>query len=169
MRPARAALLLLGAGLGFGLGLGAVPAAAHRGHATLSVVEIDAKSGAVTVTHRMSAHDVEPVLATIAPEAQPSVDDPEAMAALVTYVGRAFRVEGAALSPAGRRLAGDTVELRFAGRIARQRPQVVISGALFGETHPDHATQVNVRRAGVTRTLNFHPGDPPQPVVLPLR
>ncbi|WP_369692489.1 DUF6702 family protein, partial [Sandarakinorhabdus limnophila] len=48
------------------LGL-AAPAQAHRGHASLAVVEIDAKSGAVTVTHHLQVHDVEPALVDIAP------------------------------------------------------------------------------------------------------
>lgn len=68
----------------------AAPTAAHRGHASLAVVEIDAKSGAVTVTHRLTAHDVEPALVDIAPDAQPSLDDPDALAALIAHVGRTF-------------------------------------------------------------------------------
>ena len=43
----------------------ATPALAHRGHASLAVVEIDARSGAVVVTHRLIAHDVEPALVDI--------------------------------------------------------------------------------------------------------
>ena len=160
MRAVWAALLLAG-------GLGLAPAAAHRGHATLSVVEIDAKSGAVTVLHRMSAHDVEPVLANIAPEAQPSIDDPEAMAALVAYVGQRFAIKGVRLAPAGQKLAGDTVTLRYIGRLKARPAQLLIAGALFGETWDDHLTQVNIRRAGVTRSLQFGPADPPQTLALP--
>jgi len=156
-----AALALLAAGLVTG------PVAAHRGHATLSVVEIDAASGAVTVTHRMAAHDVEPVLANIAPDSQPSLDDPEAVKALIAYVGRAFRIAEVPLVFVGQELAGDTVVLRFAGRLKGLPETLLISGGLFGETHADHATQVNVRRAGVTRTLQFRADDPAQLVPLP--
>ena len=149
----------------------AVPAAAHRGHATLSVVEIDARSGAVLVTHRMAAHDVEPVLVNIAPDAQPSLDDADAVKALVAYVGRAFRIAGVPLAYAGQTLAGDTVVLRFSGRLkskAQGKPlALVISGGMFGETYADHSTQVNVRRAGTTRSLQFRPNDPAQSVTLP--
>ena len=60
----------------------ASPALAHRGHAGLTVVEIDPASGAVSVVHRFAAHDVEPALVSIAPEAQPSLDDPRAVADL---------------------------------------------------------------------------------------
>ena len=153
-----AALLLL---------LAAVPAAAHRGHASLAVVEIDATSGAVVVTHTLIAHDVEPALVDIAPAAQPSLDDPDAIKALVAYVGQRFRISGVALAPAGQSLAGDTVLLRYIGRLRGKPRQLLISGALFGETWDDHLTQVNVRRAGITRSLNFGPGDAEKSVPLP--
>jgi hypothetical protein len=156
VKAALAALLLL-----------AGPAAAHRGHATLSVIEIDAKSGAVLVTHRMAAHDVEPALVAIAPDAQPSLDDPAAVAALIAYISHEFRIAGVTLGFAGQSLAGDTVVLRYTGRL-RGRPKALrIAGALFGETFADHTTQVNVRRNGVTRTLNFRAHDPEQAVPLP--
>lgn len=158
-------LVLLAAGLAATLTPG--PASAHRGHATLSVVEIDAASGAVTVTHRMAAHDVEPVLANIAPDAQPSLDDPDAVQALIAYVGRAFRIAEVPLVYVGQELAGDTVVLRFAGRLKGRPKTLAIKAGLFGETHPDHATQVNVRRAGVTRTLQFRADDPAQSLPLP--
>ena len=158
MRRRLAAILLL---------LLASPAAAHRGHATLSVIEIDARTGAVLVTHRMAAHDVEPALVDIAPDAQPSLDDPAAVAALVAYVGRYFRIAGVPLNFAAKSLAGDTVMLRYTGRL-KGRPAVLrISGGMFGETYSDHSTQVNVRRGGVTRSLNFGPNDTEKPLPLP--
>ncbi|WP_017667417.1 DUF6702 family protein [Sandarakinorhabdus sp. AAP62] len=144
----------------------AVPAAAHRGHASLAVVEIDARSGAVSVTHHLQAHDVEPALVDIAPDAQPSLDDPDALQALVAYVGQRFRISGVRLAPAGQTLAGDTVLLRYIGRLKGRPKTVLIAGALFGETWDDHSTQVNVRRGGLTRTLQFRPGDPEKPVNL---
>ncbi len=143
------------------------PVAAHRGHATLSVVEIDARTGAVQVTHRMAAHDVEPALVAIAPDAQPSLDDPAAVTALIAYVGREFRILGVPLSFASQSLAGDTVVLRYVGQLKGRPRQISIKGGLFGETHADHHTQVNVRRAGVTRSLQFGPNDPARPVALP--
>jgi hypothetical protein len=163
VRRALAALALL---------LGAVapgPAAAHRGHATLSVIEIDAKSGAVLVTHRMAAHDVEPALVQIAPAAQPSLDDGDAVQALIAYLRQRFRIAGVPLAFAGQRLAGDLVELRFTGRLKGRPARLAIAGALFGETWPDHTTQVNVRRGGETRSLVFAAADPEKPLPLPGR
>jgi len=152
------------------LGL-AAPAHAHRGHASLAVVEIDAKSGAVTVTHHLQAHDVEPALVDIAPDAQPSLDDEDAFKALVVYVGQRFRIAGVRLAPAGQRLDGDTVVLRYIGLLKGKPKQLLISGALFGETWDDHSTQVNIRivgrGAGITRSLNFGAHDSEKPIVLP--
>jgi hypothetical protein len=130
---------------------------AHRGHASLSVVWIDERGG-VTVTHRFAAHDVEPALVAIAPDAQPSLDDPDALAAFVRYVGARFRVEGARLALASKELRGDDVTLVFTGRMTRA-PKVSVRADFFGETHPGHSTQVNIRQGGVTRTLWFRPGE----------
>jgi hypothetical protein len=145
----------------------ATPAAAHRGHSSLAVVEIDAKSGAVVVTHHMAAHDVEPALVAIAPAAQPSLDDADALAALIAYVGQRFRIGGVRLSPAGQRLDGDRVELRYIGRLPGKPKQLRIAGALFGETWDDHSTQVNIRRAGITRSLMFGADDGEKTLALP--
>ncbi len=143
------------------------PALAHRGHSSLAVVEIDAKSGALSVTHILQAHDVEPALVDIAPAAQPSLDDPDAMAALVAYLGRQFRIAGVTLTPAGQRLSGDRVELRYVGRLKGKPAQLLISASLFGDSYDDHQTQVNVRRAGITRTLLFGPAEPAKALNLP--
>lgn len=140
----------------------AAPVGAHRGHASLSVVALDGKGG-VVVTHRFAAHDVEPALVKIAPDAQPSLDDPAAVEALVAYVARRFAVQGAALTLRSKALTGDDVTLVFGGRLARAR-QVTVRADLFGETHPGHSAQVNVRHGGVTRTVWFKPGDAAQTV-----
>jgi hypothetical protein len=76
--------------------LAPLPAAAHRGHAALSVVDINAKTGAVTVRHRVAAHDAEPTLAVIAPDANASLDDPEAIEALKAYMLKQPRSTAAA-------------------------------------------------------------------------
>jgi hypothetical protein len=138
------------------------PALAHSGHATLSVVWIDAEGG-VSVTHRFSAHDVEPALVAIAPQAQPSLDDPDALAAFKAYVARRFLIDNATLSLQSTALAGDDVVMVFTGTMPRAE-NVTVRGALFGETYPDHNTQVNIRLGGVTRSLWFMPGDGPKTV-----
>ena len=165
----RASALTLAIGL---LLTGAGPALAHRGHAGLTVVEIDAASGAVTVVHRFAAHDVEPALVSIAPEAQPSLDDPRAVAALEAHLGQRFRldVDGArvALHRTATSLAGDNIRVDFAGArpagtgLAGAAHDVRVDLDFFPGVHDDQEQQVNVRIGGVTRTLVFRPGSPAQ-------
>lgn len=141
-------------------------AAAHRGHASLTVVEIDARTGAVTITHRMAAHDVEPALVDLAPDAQPSLDDPEALAALVAHGSRAFLLADdsgpVALTHAKTDLAGDDVRLVYTGRLAPPAKSVTVDSALLEQTHDDQENQVNVRRAKVTKTALFRRDQAPQ-------
>ena len=147
----------------------ATPAVAHRGHAGLTVIEIDPVSGTVSVMHRFAAHDVEPALPTIAPEAQPSLDDPRAVADLEAHLGARFRVsiDGAdvPVSHAGTTLAADNVRVDFAGETAdRDIDEVTVDLDFFPGVHDDQEQQVNVRVGGVTRTVVFRPGSAAQTV-----
>lgn len=158
---ARAAALLAAASLA----LAPLPAAAHRGHGALSVVEIDAQTGAVTVSHRIPTHDAEPALAVIAPDAQASLDDPEAVDALKTYMSEHFAVAvngvlvGLTLKDVT--LGADDVRFQYSGRIdpARASAAVAVKASMFADVYGDEVNQVNIRRLGVTRTLVFNAGD----------
>lgn len=146
------------------------PAAAHRGHSALTVVEIDAATGAVTVTHRAAAHDVEPALQVLAPNAQQSLDDPDAVKALEAHGARAFTLrdaEGRAveLTHSKTELAGDNVTLVYAGRMAPAATRAVtVDCDLLEAAHADQENLVNVRRAGVTKSAEFHLGQGPQKI-----
>jgi hypothetical protein len=157
---------LLAAALIAGL---ATPVMAHRGHAGLTVIEIDPASGAVSVVHRFSAHDVEPALVSIAPEAQPSLDDPWAVAELETHLRQRFRldIDGAAIpvTHAGTDLAGDNIRVEYSGETSdRSIAAVTIDLDFFPGVHDDQEQQVNVRINGVTRTVLFRPGSEAQTV-----
>jgi hypothetical protein len=153
----RAAVLIAAAGLA----LAPLPAAAHRGHAALSVVEINGKTGDVTVSHRIPAHDAEPALAVIAPDAQTSLDDPEAIAALKAYMLKQFcvAIDGkiVELTLKDLTLGADEVRFEYVGKItpADTTAMVGIKAAMFADIYGDEVNQVNVRRFGVTRTLMF--------------
>jgi hypothetical protein len=157
---------LLAAALIAGL---ATPVMAHRGHAGLTVIEIDPASGAVSVVHRFSAHDVEPALVSIAPAAQPSLDDPRAVAELETHLRQRFRldIDGAAIpvTHAGTDLAGDNIRVEYSGETSdRSIAAVTIDLDFFPGVHDDQEQQVNVRINGVTRTVLFRPGSEAQTV-----
>jgi hypothetical protein len=145
------------------------PAAAHRGHAVLTVVEIDRAAGSAVITHRMAAHDVEPALVSIARDAQPSLDDPEATAALTAYVLERFTVSGdARLGQTLRSFEaeGDGVTIVSQAPVSPGTLTLTVRSDLFGEVHPDMEHQVNVRVDGVTRTLIFRPSSGPQSLPL---
>lgn len=158
------ALLLAGALLAAG------PALAHRGHAVLTVVEVDLAANQVIITHEMAAHDVEPALVTIAPDSQPSLDDPESMRALQAYVAERFVVSDAG-GPLDQEIIrtiadGDGLTLGYRAALAPGETTLSFRSALFTEVHPDMENQVNIRTGGVTRTLVFRPGDEAQAVDL---
>ena len=139
------------------------PAAAHRGHAGLTVVEIDPATGGVTVVHRFYAHDVEPALASLAPDAQPSLDDPKAVAALEAHLAARFRLDidgqRVVLKQTGDDLAGDNVRVELAGEVSPSPVRNVrVDVDFFPGVYEDMEMQVNVRVAGVTHTAVFHSG-----------
>ncbi len=152
-----------------GLALAPLPAAAHRGHGALSVVELDAKTGAVSVSHRVPAHDAEPALAAIAPDAQTSLDDPEAVDALKRYVAGRFSVsvggKPVALTLKDMTLGADEVRFEYSGQVSPTDVSAVVAvrAPLFADIYGDQVNQVNVRRLGVTRTLIFNASDAGDP------
>ena len=159
---------LLAVGLALALSLSG-PALAHKGHAGLTVVEIDPVSGGVTVVHRFYAHDIEPAFATIAPDAQPSLDDPEAVRRLEDHLEARFRldVDGVrvALHKADTVLAGDNVRVEYAGQVAPAPVRAVrVDLDFFPDVYEDMEQQVNVRVSGVTRTVVFAPGSTAQTI-----
>ncbi|AQR62934.1 hypothetical protein BZG35_15680 [Brevundimonas sp. LM2] len=149
----------------------ATPTLAHRGHGGLTVVVIDPATGGVTVTHRFAAHDVEPALVTVAPDAQPTLDDPAAVSALEAHLDRRFRLEVNGeridLDHEETDLAGDNIRVDFAGTgtAGGAVRTVRVDLDFFPGVHDDQEQQVNIRAAGVTRTVVFRPGSPAQTVV----
>jgi hypothetical protein len=149
------------------LGLTCQLALAHRGHQTLSVVEIDVQ-GRVTVTHRLSAHETEPELVLLAPNAQPSLDDPDALKALEDHLATAFKVNGADATLVSHTFQADDVILVYSSsaKFAKAAgPQtVIIDFQLFPASLANSVGLVNVRYQGVTKSLRFMRGDAAQTV-----
>lgn len=151
--------LLVACGLGF----------AHRGNDMLSVIEIDAASGLLRVTHHFAAHDLEPALPRIAPEVEASLDDPEAQAALIRYVDSRFALSDGAAGTAVLRLeaiklSGDDVRLVYRGALPPPAKTLQIDSQLLSGLYPDETHQVNVRRDGITRTVLLRSGSEAQRV-----
>lgn len=138
------------------------PAAAHRGHDALSVVTI-AADGTLIVSHRFAAADIEPALGAIAPAAQPSLDDPAAVTALVAYLGRQFTLASERgpikLTPGAVELGAAEVRIAFTGTAPRPLRRLTVSSDLLGDVYPGQVNQVNIRFGAVTRTLAMAAGD----------
>ena len=136
-------------------------ASAHRGHDSFTVVTI-AADGRVVVSHRFEAHDLEPALSVIAPDAQPNLDDPAAIAALQSYVARRFSlvVTGRAipLAAQGTTIEGQDVRITLGGKLPKGARVLQVRSSLLTDVYPRQQHQVNVRRGQSVRTLRFSGG-----------
>lgn len=141
----------------------AAPAGAHRGHDFISVVTLQ-PDGVVTVSHRFEAADIEPALARIAPDAQPTLDDPEAIRGLQAYLGRRFQLSGTqgriALTPAKVDIDAQEVRVAFTGRAPRGLTAVTVRSTVLDDVYPHQVNQVNVRRGKIVRTIAINGGEP---------
>ncbi len=133
------------------------PAQAHRGHDSLSVVTL--ADGTVTVSHRFEAHDIEPALAKIAPKAQTSLDDPEAMAALRAYIQRRFvlTIDGkpVPLTYATTDLSHAEVRIDYTGRAPRKPKSVAVRSSVLTDVYRGQVNQVNVRQGNTVKSLTL--------------
>ncbi|WP_294299235.1 DUF6702 family protein [uncultured Sphingomonas sp.] len=138
------------------LALLAAPAAAHRGHDALTVVTLGA-ANTVTVSHRFEAHDIEPALSSIAPDAQASLDDPDAVRALVAYLGRRFVLSDAkgavALTPGKVDIDAQEVRVAFTGKVQPGTKALTVRSSVLRDVYPRQTNQVEVRRGKTVRTL----------------
>jgi hypothetical protein len=137
------------------------PAGAHRGHDALSSIVIE-KDGRVRVSHRLETSDLEPALSIIAPDAQPSLDDPEAVAAIIAYLGTHFALRldnrPVTLVAAGSDLRGAVVQFDFIGKTSGAPKMLTVTSQLLTDVHPAQVNQVNVRHGKVVQTLTFRRG-----------
>lgn len=137
------------------------PALAHRGHDALSVVTV-AVDGSITVSHRLEAHDIEPALAVIAPDAQANLDDPDAREALVAYVAANFQIatqDGpVALAVSAVDFGSDIVRIDFSGKARKPVRRLKVGSQLLLDVYPRQVNQVNLRFGKTVRTLTFVDG-----------
>jgi len=139
---------------------------AHGFHAAFTVVEADAKTGAVRVVHRMFTQDVDALIKARTNAAVTTRSGPAFDAALQDYLRTAFTLRdgnGLAISLTWSRvtMADDLVVAYFeAAGIAPNR--LVVDSQLLMETNPDQVNTVNVTVHGDTQTAVFRDGDPPQ-------
>lgn len=144
-------------------------AGAHRGHDAMSVVTLE-PDGQVTVSHRFEAHDLEPALAEIAPDAQTSLDDPYAIAELKTYLLAHFklRADGAEvpLTVSAVDIGVRDVRVDYSGSVKGRPKAVAIQTTILRDIYPRQINQVVVKRGSYVQTLRFS-GDEVKTVTMP--
>ncbi|WP_430385830.1 DUF6702 family protein [Blastomonas fulva] len=137
-------------------------AGAHRGHDAMSVVTL-ADNGAVTVSHRFEAHDLEPALAEIAPDAQTSLDDPAAIEELKTYLRAHFSLsaDGApvALTVGSVEIGVRDVRVDYTGSVIGNPRALEVRSTILRDIYPRQVNQVVVRRGPSVQTLRFAGGE----------
>ncbi len=131
---------------------------AHRGHDAMSVMTLGA-DGALTVSHRFEAHDLEPALASIAPDAQASLDDPEAIAALKAYLQSRFAVHAGGkpvpLAFSAIEAGVRQVRVDYAGRVEGKPKALEVQSTILRDVYPKQVNQVMFRTGKIVRTLRF--------------
>lgn len=154
--------------LSVGLVVAAPPVQAHRGHDAMTVVTLG-DNGAMTVSHRFEAHDLEPALVQIAPDAQPSLDDPQAIDALKTYLLAHFSISADGAPIALSLLAVDIgvrdVRVDYSGKIKGKPKALEMRSTVLRDIYPRQVNQVLVRQGQDAQTLRFA-GDEPKAVAL---
>jgi hypothetical protein len=139
----------------------AAPAIAHRGHDAISVVRIGA-DGAVTVSHRFEAHDLEPALPRLSDAVQASLDDPDAIAALEAHLARSFALlaDGKPIALSHRRTEVTAAEVRvdYMGKLPRRARALTVRARVIGALYPRAAHQVQVETPRTVRTLRVDEG-----------
>ncbi len=139
--------------------LSAVPAFADEQTVvhTDSLVVVTLADGKVTVSHRFEAHDIEPALSSIGPDAQASLDDPDAVRALVAYLGRRFVLADAkgavALTPGKVDIDAQEVRVAFTGKVQPGTKVLTVRSSVLRDVYPRQTNQVEVRRGRTVRTL----------------
>ena len=139
---------------------------AHGFHAAFTVVDADAKSGALHVVHRMFTQDVDALIKARTNAAVTARSGAAFDAALQDYLRTAFTLRnanGLAVSLTWSRVtvAEDLVVAYFEATGAAPN-RLVVDSQLLMETNPDQVNTVNVTVNGDTRTAVFRDGDPPQ-------
>ncbi len=144
-------------------------ARAHGFHASFSVIELNPRTQALEIFHRIFIQDLEILLTARAGEAVTLHDAPATAKLVESYLLAVFSIkapDGKALKPewAGMTLQVDTLfvyqEIKNAGGLKG----LMISDQILTETHPGQVNTVNITTNGRTQSLIFTASDSAQTV-----
>ena len=144
-------------------------AMAHGFHAAFTVIELNPRTKALEIIHRIFIQDFEILLTARAGRPVTLEDSPDAEKLVESYLLGVFSVkaiDGSVLKPVwvGMKLQVDTVfvyqEIKNAGAL----PGLIVSDQILTETHSGQVNSVNVTQNGRTQTLIFMADDTAQTV-----
>jgi hypothetical protein len=138
---------------------------AHGFHAAFTVVEADAKTGALHVVHRMFTQDVDALIKARTNAAVTARSGLAFDAALESYLRTAFTLRddvGADLPLTWSRVTvADDLVVAYFDVPGTAPKRLIVDSQLLMETNPDQVNTVNVTVNGDTQTAVFRDGDPP--------
>lgn len=128
------------------------PSLAHRGHHGYTRIIIS-KKNEVMIIHDLSAQDVEPELVSIAPTAQPSIDDPDAFKALTDYLEAGLLLNGQKIAFVEMKADGDALSLIFKGKIKSFGKKLKLNATFFANSDHFMQRKIIVDYKGVKKSV----------------
>lgn len=142
---------------------------AHGFHAAFSVVELNPRTGALEIIHRIFIQDMEALLTARAGAAVTLTDAPAMQKTVADYLRGVFDLkssDGQTLTPewVGLKLEVDTMFVYQEVKPPGELTALVVSDQILTETHPGQVNTVNITLKGRTQTVVFTAQDPPHTV-----
>ena len=141
----------------------------HGFHASFTVVELNPRTGALEILHRIFIQDLELILTARLGQPTRLADEPRSEKLIEDYLRRVFSLkagDGGVLKPdwVGMKLEIDTAFIYQ--EVPRQRgiTELSVTDQILTETNDGQVNSVNVTIGGRTRTAVFMANDPAQTI-----
>jgi len=135
---------------------------AHRLHAGLTDISVNARTGELEVVHRLYTHDLHPAIGFTALDDSELYETRDGILRLGAYAAARFsmRVEGAGPLPlryVGAESDGEFTFFYFVGEPPLPGSSVIINNRLLVDSLPDQSNLTNVRRGEEVQSLTQGP------------
>ena len=149
--------------------LAAGPALAHRAHAGLTEIAPDRSGRVLEITHRLFAHDLEPVL--FHKVYNDWAQSPQGVARVGAYSAAHFALTAdgkpLALDYVGAEPEGEFIYIYFTAPFPKGAARLGVADSLLMDVLDDQVNLVNLTLGGKTQSHYFRYGDAPQTFALP--
>jgi hypothetical protein len=137
------------------------PIAAHRAHISLTIVEWNARTGALEVVHRVHLHDAQRALDHLVPERNLGLADLEGRARFALYVEEAFSLTlggGGSEIPlelVGAEIERDDILVYQEAALPAPPSELRVECSILRDLFDDQVNHVNLSTGEGKRTLRF--------------